>query len=63
MPGKGKRVTAMFSATFPREIQELAQDFLVPEYIFLAVGRVGSASENIIQKILWVSIFRFVISY
>ena len=31
----------------------LARDFL-SNYIFLAVGRVGSTSENITQKILWV---------
>uniref|UniRef100_A0A915EM88 RNA helicase n=1 Tax=Ditylenchus dipsaci TaxID=166011 RepID=A0A915EM88_9BILA len=54
MPKRGQRVTAMFSATFPKEIQLLAQDFLEPEYVFLAVGRVGSASENILQKIVWV---------
>ncbi|CAG9532886.1 unnamed protein product [Cercopithifilaria johnstoni] len=54
MPEKGKRVTAMFSATFPKEIQVLAQDFLMPNYVFLAVGRVGSTSENIVQKIIWV---------
>uniref|UniRef100_A0A8C7FJI0 RNA helicase n=1 Tax=Oncorhynchus kisutch TaxID=8019 RepID=A0A8C7FJI0_ONCKI len=31
----------------------LARDFL-EEYIFLAVGRVGSTSENITQKVVWV---------
>lgn len=31
----------------------LARDFL-SNYIFLAVGRVGSTSENITQKIIWV---------
>ena len=31
----------------------LARDFL-DNYIFLAVGRVGSTSENITQKIVWV---------
>uniref|UniRef100_A0A0K0E0H1 RNA helicase n=1 Tax=Strongyloides stercoralis TaxID=6248 RepID=A0A0K0E0H1_STRER len=54
MPPKGQRVTAMFSATFPKEIQMLAQDFLLPNYVFLAVGRVGSTSENILQKVVWV---------
>jgi ATP-dependent RNA helicase DDX3X len=54
MPQKGQRVTAMFSATFPKEIQVLAQDFLMPDYVFLAVGRVGSTSENIQQKVVWV---------
>lgn len=31
----------------------LARDFL-DNYIFLAVGRVGSTSENITQKVVWV---------
>jgi len=31
----------------------LARDFL-HDYIFLAIGRVGSTSENITQKVLWV---------
>ncbi|XP_073768196.1 DEAD-box helicase 3 X-linked a isoform X20 [Danio rerio] len=53
MPPKGSRQTMMFSATFPKEIQILARDFL-EEYIFLAVGRVGSTSENITQKVVWV---------
>ncbi|KAM6958413.1 ATP-dependent RNA helicase DDX3Y-like isoform 5-T5 [Tautogolabrus adspersus] len=53
MPHKGIRQTMMFSATFPKEIQILARDFL-EDYIFLAVGRVGSTSENITQKVVWV---------
>jgi len=53
MPATGKRQTLMFSATFPKEIQMLARDFL-QDYIFLAIGRVGSTSENITQKIVWV---------
>ncbi|XP_062853696.1 DEAD-box helicase 3 X-linked b isoform X2 [Trichomycterus rosablanca] len=53
MPPKGLRQTMMFSATFPKEIQVLARDFL-EDYIFLAVGRVGSTSENITQKVVWV---------
>ncbi|KAM9828706.1 ATP-dependent RNA helicase DDX3X-like isoform X1 [Syngnathus typhle] len=53
MPPKDIRQTMMFSATFPKEIQILARDFL-DDYIFLAVGRVGSTSENITQKVVWV---------
>ncbi|XP_033149891.1 ATP-dependent RNA helicase bel [Drosophila busckii] len=53
MPPTGQRQTLMFSATFPKQIQELASDFL-SNYIFLAVGRVGSTSENITQTLLWV---------
>jgi len=53
MPTTGQRLTLMFSATFPKQIQELARDFL-HEYVFLAIGRVGSTSQNITQKIVWV---------
>ncbi|KAG1433661.1 hypothetical protein G6F57_021993 [Rhizopus arrhizus] len=53
MPGVESRNTLMFSATFPRDIQHLARDFL-KDYIFLSVGRVGSTSENITQKIEYV---------
>nr|XP_002131481.1 ATP-dependent RNA helicase DDX3Y isoform X1 [Ciona intestinalis] len=53
MTHKGERQTLMFSATFPKEIQILARDFL-NNYIFLAVGRVGSTSTNITQKVVWV---------
>ncbi|KAF2671486.1 DEAD-domain-containing protein [Microthyrium microscopicum] len=53
MPGVQERQTLMFSATFPRDIQMLARDFL-KDYIFLSVGRVGSTSENITQKVEYV---------
>ena len=53
MPGVNDRQTLMFSATFPRDIQMLARDFL-KDYVFLSVGRVGSTSENITQKVEYV---------
>jgi ATP-dependent RNA helicase DDX3X len=53
MPDVRSRQTLMFSATFPRDIQMLARDFL-KDYIFLSVGRVGSTSENITQKVEYV---------
>jgi len=53
MPKVGSRQTMMFSATFPKEIQLLARDFL-NNYIFLAVGRVGSTSVMITQRLEWV---------
>jgi superfamily II DNA/RNA helicase len=53
MPPTGQRQTMMFSATFPKEIQMLARDFLT-NYIFLAVGRVGSTSVMITQRLEWV---------
>lgn len=48
-----QRQTLMFSATFPKEIQKLAQDFLY-NYVFIAVGRVGSSSDFITQHIEFV---------
>ena len=56
MPNVMNRQTLLFSATFPREIQLLARDFLKDE-IFLSVGRVGSTSENITQSIEWAEDF------
>eukprot|EP00803_Ostreobium_quekettii_P004723 evm.model.scf_1239.3 EVM.evm.TU.scf_1239.3 scf_1239:44958-47125(-) len=50
MPPTGQRQTLMFSATFPKEIQRLASDFLY-DYIFLTVGRVGSSTDLIVQHV------------
>jgi len=46
------RQTMMFSATLPKEMQELAMDFLDPSYLGISVGKVGEASANIEQKFL-----------
>lgn len=40
----------MFSATFPREMQDLALDFLDPTYLWIGVGRVGEACDNVVQR-------------
>jgi ATP-dependent RNA helicase DDX3X len=53
MPYGDDRQTMMFSATFPSAIQRLAGDFL-REYVFLTVGRVGSASKDVTQTIEYV---------
>ncbi|XAR68630.1 RNA helicase [Bertholletia excelsa] len=53
MPPPGLRQTMLFSATFPKEIQRLASDFLA-NYIFLAVGRVGSSTDLIVQRVEFV---------
>ena len=47
------RHTMLFSATFPQNIQRLASDFL-RDYIFLTVGRVGSASKDVAQTVEYV---------
>lgn len=56
MPATGERQTLMFSATFPEEIQHLAGKFLF-NYVFVAVGIVGSASTDVEQVIYEVSKF------
>ncbi|KAL3529712.1 hypothetical protein ACH5RR_009034 [Cinchona calisaya] len=53
MPPPGVRQTMLFSATFPREIQRLAADFL-SNYVFLSVGRVGSSTDLIVQRVEYV---------
>ncbi|KAK4440449.1 DEAD-box ATP-dependent RNA helicase 37 [Sesamum alatum] len=53
MPPPGLRQTMLFSATFPKEIQRLAADFL-STYVFLAVGRVGSSTDLIVQRVEYV---------
>jgi len=51
MPARGKRRTAMFSATFPNKIKMLASSFM-EDYVWIAVGRVGSTNKCIEQRIL-----------
>mmetsp|Transcript_103214 Transcript_103214/g.179062 ORF Transcript_103214/g.179062 Transcript_103214/m.179062 type:complete len:494 (+) Transcript_103214:86-1567(+) len=46
------RQSMMFSATFAKEVQLMAQDFL-NDYVFITVGRVGSASEDVSQKVVF----------
>ena len=54
MPAKGQgRQTLMFSATFPREIQQLASSFL-HRSLFLTVGRVGAPAELVQQQFILV---------
>ncbi|CAD2216410.1 ATP-dependent RNA helicase [Angomonas deanei] len=53
MPRPGERQTLLYSATFPKEIQQLAREFLHHHH-FLQVGRVGSTTENITQDVRWV---------
>jgi len=43
------RMTLMFSATFPKEIQRLAQAFM-RQYIWIGVGQVGGACDTVEQS-------------
>merc|ERR1712037_729620 len=60
MPKKapeGQRQTPMFSATFPDEVQESAQEFLADDYLFLTVGLVGGACSDVKQDFYEVAKF------
>ena len=50
MPKTAERQTLMFSATFPAMIQTLAKNYL-GSYYFVTVGRVGSTTEGITQRV------------
>jgi len=54
MPPTSGRQTMLFSATFPKEIQILAKDFM-KDYIWIAVGRVGASHESITQRVVQVT--------
>ncbi|XP_078176722.1 DEAD-box ATP-dependent RNA helicase 52C-like isoform X2 [Carex rostrata] len=54
MPPSRDRQTMLFSATFPSEIKRLATDFL-SNYVYLTVGKVGSSTDLITQKVVDVS--------
>jgi ATP-dependent RNA helicase DDX3X len=44
----------MFSATFPKDIQVLAVEYLRPDHIFIQVGRSGSTTDLIKQEFVYV---------
>lgn len=50
------RQCTMFSATFAKEVQHLARDFL-NDYLFLSVGRVGASASQITQQLRFVEEF------
>ncbi|XP_063840382.1 probable ATP-dependent RNA helicase vasa-like isoform X2 [Scylla paramamosain] len=56
MPPKGERLTMMFSATFPEEVQRCALRFL-DNYLFLVAGQVGAANKDVCQTIVQVAKF------
>jgi len=50
MPFVSERQMMMYSATFPKDIQLLAAQFLARDHLFVTVGRVGSPTEYIKQQ-------------
>lgn len=55
MPAKEERQTLFFSATFKDDIQMIAKEYLKNDFIFLTVGRIGAANDDIKQEFLAVS--------
>jgi len=53
MPDKDERQTVMFSATFPKSIQNMARSYM-KDYLYLTIGRVGSTNDCIRQDIIQV---------
>lgn len=45
-PERGIRQTLMFSATFPRSIQEMASKYLAEDYVFVAVGKLINQTKS-----------------
>ncbi|KAG0243693.1 DEAD-box ATP-dependent RNA helicase [Actinomortierella wolfii] len=54
MPHVLDRRTLLFSATFPRSIQKLAEDFIVPHAAKVRIGRIGGIPKDITQNIEYV---------
>lgn len=54
MPPSEERQTLFFSATFKKGIQSNAREYLRQSFIFLTVGRIGAANEDIKQEFLQV---------
>lgn len=52
MPPKEARQTMFFSATFKQDARMIAQEFMKPDYIFITVGIVGAANEDVKQEFL-----------
>lgn len=51
MPERKNRQMVMFSATFPKKIQKLAEKFLKRDFVFIRLGEAGKTTKCITQKI------------
>lgn len=52
MPPKDQRQTLFFSATFKEEAQQIAREFMKSNYIFITVGMVGAANQDVKQEFI-----------
>lgn len=50
MPPVDQRQTMFFSATFNHSAQQIAKEFMKPNYLFITVGMVGAANEDVKQE-------------
>ncbi|KAF9119282.1 hypothetical protein BGW39_000420 [Mortierella sp. 14UC] len=64
------RQTLMFSATFPKDIQTLAREFLKEDFCRLRIGRIGGTTSLIKQNVVFVedyekneTIFQLLLNY
>ncbi|CAE6915819.1 DED1 [Symbiodinium sp. CCMP2456] len=53
MPGTNERQTMMFSATFPDEIQKIANNYL-HRHLFVRVGKIGTPAATVTQVVMQV---------
>ena len=49
------RISLMFSATFPDDVQQLSQHVMRPNYFFVTIGIVGSTNVQVKQEFKLVS--------
>lgn len=54
MPPKSERQTMFFSATFKPDAQQIAKEFMKPDYLFITIGMVGAANEDVKQEFIQV---------
>lgn len=52
MPPVDQRQTMFFSATFNQAAQTIAKEFMKPNYVFITVGMVGAANEDVKQEFI-----------
>jgi ATP-dependent RNA helicase DDX3X len=41
----------MFSATFPKDLREIARKYLAADHVRIRVGRAGSSHSNVAQQV------------
>ncbi|KAG9509214.1 putative ATP-dependent RNA helicase DDX4, partial [Fragariocoptes setiger] len=55
MPSREHRQTMFFSATFKNDAKRIAEEFMKRDYVFITVGMVGAANEDVKQEFVQVT--------